>query len=296
MASMHPGRLLWLYSARSKAGFYGPRHLNLVLNDDERGGSVEWDSKSGASSVRTTLPPWCARRDGKPPLGALIAIFDEVSTYAGVARYDRAGRPGVSVKLSARVAADAPQLPPGAPLRIETRNVKTGKTLAFVDVEVRCGATDRLVATGQHVKFLPMGLAVEIAMHPWLRRIVQPAVLAHLGRQAVHAFDGSAVSPDDVFKSFKAGTQNVKITEALCNPVGALHGGAAIQLAELAAQRSAGGPEPRAAKSVSALLMSGLRPGETATVSADAAAGCDDAYRVLINKGDSPAYDVRLRF
>ena len=59
--------------------------------------------------VVTRIPKWCCEYttenekniSGPVSTGALIAMFDEVSTYAGAVLWDRIGRPGLSILLSA---------------------------------------------------------------------------------------------------------------------------------------------------------------------------------------------------
>ena len=109
----------WLQSRGSKAGAFGPALLDQNLQ--EWGGPVSLIEKSQNHTVATArLPPWCARRDGRPPLGALLALIDQVSTFCGQAEFDGRGRPGVSLFLSGEVVEEAPSLEPGSGIEIST--------------------------------------------------------------------------------------------------------------------------------------------------------------------------------
>ena len=77
-ARMNPhAQFYWLQSRGSKAGAFGPKLLDQNLQ--EWGGPVALIEKSKNHTVATArLPPWCARADGRPPLGALLALIDQV--------------------------------------------------------------------------------------------------------------------------------------------------------------------------------------------------------------------------
>ena len=135
-ARMNPhAQFYWLQSRGSKAGAFGPALLDQNLR--EWGGPVSLLEKSKNHTVATArLPPWCARRDGRPPLGALLALIDQVSTFCGQAEFDGRGRPGVSLFLSGEVVDEAPSLEPGCGIEISTTLLKGGKTLAWLACEV----------------------------------------------------------------------------------------------------------------------------------------------------------------
>ena len=120
------------------------------------------------SMSRYTIPARLARaRDQTLPLGAILALFDEVSTLNLVA-VDRGRRPGVSVALSAWRAARAPLPRAGAVVAIESRVERCGRTLGFCEVALRDAESGAELARGRHVKFLPMGAVFDVMTRPAL--------------------------------------------------------------------------------------------------------------------------------
>ena len=125
----------------------------LDQNLEEWGGPVSLLEKSKNHTRATArLLPWCARRDGRPPLGAILALVDQVSTFCGQAEFDGRGRPGVSLFLAGEVVDGAPSLEPGCGIEISTTLLKGGRTLAWLACEVY--ADGALVARARHAKFL----------------------------------------------------------------------------------------------------------------------------------------------
>ena len=57
-------------------------------------------------------------------------------------------------------------IPAGTDLVIESDAVKVGASLGFCEVEVRHGDSDKLLARGSHIKYLPMGRVWNVLMHP----------------------------------------------------------------------------------------------------------------------------------
>jgi acyl-coenzyme A thioesterase 13 len=81
--------------------------------------------------------------------GGMIALLvDEAGTVA-LASADREGRPGVTTDLA--ISYLAPALPPR--VIAEARTLKVGKTLGFVQVDIR-GEDGTLVASGRMTKFM----------------------------------------------------------------------------------------------------------------------------------------------
>mmetsp|Transcript_27574 Transcript_27574/g.46624 ORF Transcript_27574/g.46624 Transcript_27574/m.46624 type:complete len:364 (+) Transcript_27574:249-1340(+) len=96
-------------------------------------------------------------------VGAVLAVFDELSTYALMLQ-DAKARPGVSVHLSAELLSDVPA---HSTVLIESCALKVGRSLGFCEVEMR-DSDGQLVARGRHVKYLPMGRLWEVLASPWL--------------------------------------------------------------------------------------------------------------------------------
>lgn len=92
---------------------------------------------------------------------AIMAIFDEVSTYS-VAMKDRNMRPGLSVHLNTELLKTVHA---GDELILLTSADKIGKTLGYASLEV-LNKDGELVARGKHIKHLPMGLWFDFITHP----------------------------------------------------------------------------------------------------------------------------------
>ena len=120
---------LWLVTTRH--GTFGSL-LGLRLQRD--GGPLRFQRLDASTSeVSVPLPEWAARRDGTLCLGAALALADEVSTYAGTALWDQRKRPGVTITISGQLVGRA-QVAPGEELTIVTRPLKSGKSLAHVEM------------------------------------------------------------------------------------------------------------------------------------------------------------------
>ena len=86
-------RFFWTHSITASEGTFGPRFLNMIPK--ERGGPIDFLGVNAARTrtrVATTLPRWAARRDGAPPLGVLLAILDQCSTFGGTVEMHRRGK------------------------------------------------------------------------------------------------------------------------------------------------------------------------------------------------------------
>lgn len=82
--------------------------------------------------------------------GAIATLVDDAGTLA-IMSADAEGRSGVTTDLNVSYLAAAPL---GTTVRADARALKTGATLAFVEVDVR-GADGRLLAQGRMTKFMP---------------------------------------------------------------------------------------------------------------------------------------------
>ena len=82
--------------------------------------------------------------------GAVATLVDDVGTLAVISA-DRDGRPGVSTDLN--VSYLSPALA-GSTVIIEAQALKSGRTLAFVTVDIRREKDNVLVAQGRMTKFM----------------------------------------------------------------------------------------------------------------------------------------------
>ena len=99
------------------------------------------------------------------PLGALVALIDEVTTWVSMGS-DRHIRPGVSISLEAALSEQDRAPVAGDVLVFSARVEKMGRTLGFQSCEVHDAATGRRVAHGYHSKFLEMGKLWNLALGP----------------------------------------------------------------------------------------------------------------------------------
>ncbi|CAF1025729.1 unnamed protein product [Didymodactylos carnosus] len=81
--------------------------------------------------------------------GMVTSLVDTVSTLALESTKNHPI--GVSVDLSVSFLKAAK---PGETIIIDAETIKLGKTLAFLNVELRNKKTNELIATGKHTKFL----------------------------------------------------------------------------------------------------------------------------------------------
>lgn len=94
----------WRFSSRSGGGRFGSA-LGLQLSEDGGHLSIQQVNHKESTLVLRYLPDWFFKDENELHLGAVVAVFDEVSTYAGTTVWDKNGRPGVSVQLSAQKKA-----------------------------------------------------------------------------------------------------------------------------------------------------------------------------------------------
>ena len=125
----------------------------------------------------------------------------------------------------------------------ESAQVKMGKTLAFVDTQIK-DVNGTLLAFARHIKFQPMGLAFSLATMPLLRPLSLPAFEQWLSRLKERKSVEQATCKDRVF-SVERWTQDgaksegyVSCTSELGNPIGAMHGGAQVMMATQIARRA----------------------------------------------------------
>jgi acyl-coenzyme A thioesterase PaaI-like protein len=110
-----------------------------------------------------TVPSRICHPSASMPLSAILSIIDETTTWASMGE-DTHRRPGVSISLDASlVEPDRPAMA-GDRLLFASSVQKIGKTLGFATCEVSCVESGRVVARGNHIKLLDMGLVFRILM------------------------------------------------------------------------------------------------------------------------------------
>jgi acyl-coenzyme A thioesterase 13 len=81
--------------------------------------------------------------------GAIATLVDDAGTIA-IMSSDQDGRPGVTTDLTVSYMSAAPA---GDTVTAEARTLKAGRTLAFVEVEIK-SAQGKLLAQGRMTKFM----------------------------------------------------------------------------------------------------------------------------------------------
>jgi len=270
------------FVARAPKGRFGSSGMGFMSAED--GGGIRNNGAFDPDSVRLRLPPWCLRRDGVPPLAALVALMDEASSYAMALR-DKRGRFGVSILLQGSLLRRREC--PGEVVATTTVR-KLGRTIGFADVEVRCAETDAAIARGKHVKFLHVGNpladnAATLARLPGFESLFD----AYVSTLPLHAPTDAA----DVPELFGLRDNAAQVVPALCNPWGSLHGGAACVLAEHVAQEGV-------ALSLTATFLSAIRSPDAAVVQATPRTDDPAVVHALVSSARSgaPSVDVTLRY
>ena len=275
------GELLWMYSARARAGHFG---LLLGLKPPRDGGDVRLRRcATHETEVSVRWPAWLCRDDGALCLGGALAMADEITTFAGLCLFDRRARPGLTIGLSGTLAGGPlPAVNAGDEITFVTRPIKIGASLGFVGFDVLHG--DRLIASGRHTKYLsPPGLGFRLAAlanAPLCRPLAHaPAERALASRAALAPpapecrADVLALERRDAPPAAETGAHvaefGVALSPAVGNPAGTLHGGAVAMLGDLACAAAheeaaaAGGAASRAppARMIDAAFFSSIAVG-----------------------------------
>jgi acyl-coenzyme A thioesterase PaaI-like protein len=101
--------------------------------------------------------------EGTLPATSAVAILDELSTF-GMMMFDQNHRPGKSIHLTTEIVG---HIPADSKIKVETETAKIGLTLGFCNMKIYT-IEGELVARGQHIKYMPMGLGWDIFTHKWL--------------------------------------------------------------------------------------------------------------------------------
>jgi len=186
--------------------------------------------------------------------GWLVSVFDSVSTYCLCAS-DQTFRPGVSVLLSMEFSPDYQHhAVPGAVITVLTTPVKMGKAISIATCLVTCSTTSAVLATGKHVKYMPMALPLwDCIFQERFRKATGAFLDAVTGVFVTKGVDETAalsavpvnrfVQLDNVAEE-PDGSWSCQFTAEApkhANPMGALHGGCGAIVAEQLALRHATG-------------------------------------------------------
>jgi hypothetical protein len=184
---------------------------------------------------------------------AALAVLDDLSAY-GIVASDRKLRPGVSVSLSTDIFA---AIRPGDEVICSFQTDKIGKFLGFQTMELLDPLTNKPLARGKHIKFMPMGLSWELAFshttmsqlihihdnlhdRSLLKRLTQR--LAGHDQRAFDIIDPSSVETAGLYKALgleKSANHEheykLKLRRGMNMILGQMHGGAAAMSVEAAA-------------------------------------------------------------
>ena len=132
-------------------------------------------SRESGLVARVVVPPE-AHLPGEPlSCGVLTALADEWTSQCFVLQ-DQKARAGVTVALSLNIHNEN-SIGLGSPFLIRAHASKTGRSLGFCDFTIIDEATDSVIATGQHTKYLPMGTMYNLMVTPWLFPLISKTQL-----------------------------------------------------------------------------------------------------------------------
>lgn len=93
---------------------------------------------------------------------SLLALYDEMDAYAFISK-DKTGRGGVSVELTFDLYEE---IKPWTRLILELKTEKQGRYVGFSSIEVKDSDSGRVVARGNHTKFMHHGLFWDLMHGP----------------------------------------------------------------------------------------------------------------------------------
>ncbi|MEW5854335.1 MAG: PaaI family thioesterase [Myxococcota bacterium] len=108
------------------------------------------EAQGGRARVRLLVSPEVQNINGTLHGGAIATLVDNAGTMAIISA-DRDGRPGVTTDLNVSYFAPGTG---GEHVVAEAQVLKTGKTLAFVTVDIRREKDNVLVAQGRMTKYM----------------------------------------------------------------------------------------------------------------------------------------------
>eukprot|EP01065_Artemidia_motanka_P016504 TRINITY_DN20166_c0_g1_i1.p1 TRINITY_DN20166_c0_g1~~TRINITY_DN20166_c0_g1_i1.p1 ORF type:complete len:310 (+),score=62.29 TRINITY_DN20166_c0_g1_i1:95-1024(+) len=246
-----------------------------------RGEIVGWDGDwlvCHAPIVPTVCDPGAPLR-----CSAALAIFDEWSTACTIARDPRL-RAGASVHLHCMLVGECSV---GDVVTVRSRVLRSGSTLAYLDMRMDRKDDGSCVAVGRHIRFLPMGKAWDTLMRShradaawkaarWASSFKSDDPLAPADVKC-----GNAPSIAELFGAVQEkarGDARIKHARRYANPVGAMHGGAQAIAAELAAasrvREATECAELPRAKSLSVAYLGAVRLGKEVTIDVDSPTLC----------------------
>ncbi len=160
----------------------------LGLNDPACG--IYAVDDAGGIRFEYTVPEAALMGGGELPLSSMLAIADDVTTWAAVGA-DRYSRPGVSVELSLTRSRARP-VRAGDRIVVSPLVTKLGRAMAFLRATVSDAETGDLVATCRHTKYVHMGAGWDLLFGPG--SAVAKVLLPLVGRRAAAEAGGASAA------------------------------------------------------------------------------------------------------
>lgn len=140
------------------------------------------EAAPGRVTAELPVTPAVANRYGTLHGGCIATLVDTVGTAALVTVSTKGG---VSLSINVNYLSKAPL---GGSVLVEAQLVKSGRTIATIDVQLRDKATGSLVAQGTHVKFIAQD-------EPDLAAFMQGLPSAAAAADGMRKLEGAASQP-----------------------------------------------------------------------------------------------------
>lgn len=163
-------------------------------------------------------------------LGLWMALMDELSTDACFST-GRPAAPGLSLQMQMEL------LDQNIPNEIDVVNIvtKLGRTVAHTRTDIICPTTQRLLAFGSHVKYMPTGSWImdQVFRHSWIYDLYERLILrgADLTEYPQRPLDEVLIIQQESPSKAK-----FAVTNEHTNPFGAMHGGCHAMVHEKASK------------------------------------------------------------
>ena len=209
--------------------------------------SLLWESdssqKNGTTFSYIVPKHLCRGRNGIRNIsaGAVLALFDEFSSQSFMVS-DKLHRPGVSISLSCKILKSCQE---GSKVQFVSIPKKIGNIIGFCDMFL-LSEDGEVLATGTHIKYLPMGWFWSIFIGNWLVFPIFVTISQMLANKPRSHSAGQSsarvetISVEESFNLERIDASSFSFTVKMpqyCNGMGTLHGGAMAVAADMAAVR-----------------------------------------------------------
>eukprot|EP01062_Namystynia_karyoxenos_P000597 TRINITY_DN10218_c0_g1_i1.p1 TRINITY_DN10218_c0_g1~~TRINITY_DN10218_c0_g1_i1.p1 ORF type:complete len:306 (+),score=98.01 TRINITY_DN10218_c0_g1_i1:95-1012(+) len=189
---------------------------------------------------RQPVVPTAVERGAALRCATVLALLDEWSTACCLAA-DRKLRGGASMHLRCDLHGECFA---GDALLIRSRTIRQGATVGYLEMQAERESDGAPVATGRHVRYLPMqGKALDALWGLCLRPATALPALGLLRRaesaltrgSLLQAEDAAAAGPELEALFSPEALKSLRSERSHANPVGVMHGGAQACIAEFTA-------------------------------------------------------------